>query len=562
MTNSTSPLLNLTERELLNEWNNTHVDYPLDRCFAQLFEERVAAHPDAIAVIFENQQLTYQQLNTRANRWARHLVDLGVKAETIVAVMGDRSIDFLTVMLAVFKAGGAYLPLNPEHPAERTQQVLAQSQVPLLLAQSNLAVMLAPVLAQLETKPQLSYFADIDLLAYSSENLEIRSNPDNLAYVIYTSGSTGTPKGAMLEQRGMVNHLYAKVTDLNLSANDIVAQTASQTFDISIWQFLVALLVGGKVEIIPTELATDPTQILAHVESQGISILEIVPSLLRALLQQIETSGKPYLKLAKLRWLLLTGEPLPPQLARGWLAFYPAIPILNAYGPTECSDDVTHYAVHQPPTAEVINLPIGRAVSNTQLYVLDDRLEILPLGVAGELYVGGAGVGRGYLHNPTLTAKAFIEHTFDNGESMRLYKTGDKARYLPDGNIEFLGRIDYQVKIRGNRIELGEIETVLSQHPQVREAVVIAREDRPGDMYLAAYLVVSPLPTPNNDRDLQDERIDRISPSAHSQLPTPNSQLPTPNSQLPKRLPQTKTTCLYGAGSVCVSGVDAADTEW
>jgi non-ribosomal peptide synthetase component F len=194
MTNLILPLLNSSERELLDEWNNTHVDYPLDRCFAQLFEQQVAAHPDSIAVVFNDRQLTYQQLNARANRWARHLVELGVQAETIVALMGDRSIDFLTAMLAVFKAGGAYLPLNPDHPTERTQQVLAQSQVPLLLAQSSLSVVLSPVLAQLETKPQLSYFADIDLLAYNSENLDIRSNPDNLAYVIYTSGSTGTLK--------------------------------------------------------------------------------------------------------------------------------------------------------------------------------------------------------------------------------------------------------------------------------------------------------------------------------------------------------------------------------
>jgi surfactin family lipopeptide synthetase A len=514
----------LQQQQLLTEWNQTQADYPLDRCFAQLFEQQVAAHPDAVAVACATQQLTYRELNARANRWARHLVDLGVGAETIVAVMGDRHIDFLTAILAVFKAGGAYLPLNPEHPAARTHQVLAQSQVSLILAQSSLSVPLSLGCAQLATKPQLAYFTDIDLLAASSENLATRSTPDNLAYVIYTSGSTGTPKGAMLEQRGMVNHLYAKITDLKLSANDIVAQTASQAFDISIWQFLVALLIGGKVEILSTELATDPTQLLMYVQRQGISILEIVPSLLRALLQHIEVGGQPYQKLAQLRWLLLTGEPLPPQLVRGWLAFYPSVPILNAYGPTECSDDVTHYPVYQPPGAEVVNLPIGRAVANTQLYVLDDRLQIQPIGSAGELYVGGVGVGRGYLHNPILTATTFIEHAFDRGESLRLYKTGDKARYLPDGNLEFLGRIDYQVKIRGNRIELGEIETLLNQHPQVREAVVIAREDRPGDRYLAAYLVVSTPLNRTTDADASD---------SNKQLPTPNSQLPTPNSQLP-----------------------------
>jgi surfactin family lipopeptide synthetase A len=491
MKNLTLPSLDNADRQLLNEWNNTQADYPLTACFPQLFEQQVARTPNAVAVICNQHQLTYHQLNARANRWARHLVELGVGLEKIVALMGDRNIDFLTAMLAIFKAGGAYLPLNPAHPAARNQQVLAQSQVTLVLAPQNCQGMLAPIVAQLESQPQLLDLEDLDRVEYDSDNLVARCCPDNLAYVIYTSGSTGTPKGAMLEQRGMVNHLYAKITDLNLQADDLVAQTASQTFDISIWQFLVALLVGGKVEIIHTELATDPTQLLAYIQARQISILEIVPSLLRGLLQQIEVGGIEH-QLSKLRWLLLTGEPLPPQLARGWLAHYPAIPLLNAYGPTECSDDVTHYAIEHPPAPEIVNLPIGKAVGNTQLYILDSQLQILPIGVAGELYVGGAGVGRGYLNNSQLTAKAFIDNPFNPKDSPRLYKTGDKARYLPDGNIEFLGRIDYQVKIRGNRIELGEIELVLSQHPQVREVVVIAREDRPGDLYLAAYLVVAP----------------------------------------------------------------------
>ncbi|WP_295622027.1 amino acid adenylation domain-containing protein, partial [Chamaesiphon sp. GL140_3_metabinner_50] len=491
MKESTLSSLGNTDRQLLNEWNNTQADYPLTECFPQLFEQQVARTPNAVAVISNQHQLTYHQLNVRANRWARHLVEVGVGAEQIVGLMGDRNIDFLTAMLAIFKAGGAYLPLNPAHPAARNQQVLAQSQVTLVLASQNCRGMLAPLVSQLASQPQLLDLEDLDRLEYSSDNLVARCCPDNLAYVIYTSGSTGTPKGAMLEQRGMVNHLYAKITDLNLQADDIVAQTASQTFDISIWQFLVALLVGGKVEIIDSELATDPTQLLGYIQARQISILEIVPSLLRAMLQQIEVGGIEH-QLPNLRWLLLTGEPLPPQLARGWLAHYPAIPLLNAYGPTECSDDVTHYPIEHPPAPEIVNLPIGKAVGNTQLYILDSQLQILPIGVAGELYVGGAGVGRGYLNNPQLTAKAFIENPFNPKDSPRLYKTGDKARYLPDGNIEFLGRIDYQVKIRGNRIELGEIELVLSQHPQVREVVLIAREDRPGDLYLAAYLVINP----------------------------------------------------------------------
>jgi amino acid adenylation domain-containing protein len=524
-----SLLSEIEQQQLLIDWNDTNVEHPLEQCFPQLFEQQVAATPDAIAVVFKNQQLTYQQLNDRANRWAKYLVELGIEAETIVALIGDRDIDFLTAILAVFKAGGAYLPLNPEHPPERTQQVLLQGKVPFVLAQQQYLSLVVSVVGQLETKPQLSYIEDLDRLDYSTANLPIRCTPDNLAYVIYTSGSTGTPKGAMLEQRGMVNHLYAKVTDLKLGANDIVAQTAAQTFDISIWQFLVALLVGGKVEIVPTEIATDPTQLFALVQSQQISILEIVPSLLRMMLQQIEDGATPA-TLANLRWLLLTGEALPPQLCRQWFEHYPSIPMLNAYGPTECSDDVTHYPIECSPAPEILNLPIGRPVANTQLYILDNQLQPVPIGVAGELYVGGAGVGRGYLNAPELTQQAFIPNPFNPALSPRLYKTGDKARYLPDGNIEFLGRIDFQVKIRGFRIELGEIEAVLSQFPQVREVTVVAREEQAGNQYLAAYIVTSsPIETSNLRDFLKQKLPDYMVPGAFvflDRIPlTPNGKV-------------------------------------
>jgi amino acid adenylation domain-containing protein len=484
-------LLSASEsQQLLFDWNDTTVEFPLDKCFSQLFEQQVATTPNTVAVVFKNQQLTYQQLNDRANRWAKYLVERGVAAETIVAVMGDRNIDFLTAILAVFKAGGAYLPINPEHPPARIQQVLLQGKVPFVLAQSQFGSIVTPIVAQLDSPCQLLDIKDVDRLDYSPENLPVCCTPANLAYVIYTSGSTGTPKGAMLEQRGMINHLYAKITDLNLGAHDVVAQTAAQTFDISIWQFLVALLVGGKVEIIPTEIATDPDRLIALVQPQQISILEIVPSLLRMMLQQIEAGATPA-KLACLRWLLLTGEALPPQLCRQWFEHYPTIPMLNAYGPTECSDDVTHYSIDSAPAAEIVNLPIGRPIANTQLYILDRQLQPVPIGVAGELYVGGAGVGRGYLNEPALTQQAFVPNPFDRSAVDRLYKTGDKARYLHDGQIEFLGRIDFQVKIRGFRIELGEIEAVLDRYPQVREVTVMAREEQAGNQYLAAYIVAS-----------------------------------------------------------------------
>jgi amino acid adenylation domain-containing protein len=481
------PLLNQIDRnQLLVDWNQTQTDDPLDLCFHQLFEAQVTRNPDEIAVVCADRHLTYQQLNDRANRWARGLVERGVAAETLVALMLDRNIDFLTAILAVFKAGGAYLPLNPHHPAERMRQVLSQSQASIVLSASQY-----PSLAV--ESSQVLPIEELDRLDYTSENLPSRCTPANLAYVIYTSGSTGKPKGAMLEQRGMLNHLYAKVQALELTSADVVAQTASQTFDISIWQFLVALLVGGRVEIVTQEIAADPAQLLSFVDRHQISILEIVPSLLRMMLPNLTLGDR---QLNSLRWLLLTGETLPPELCRQWFAVYPQIPMMNAYGPTECSDDVTHYPLYQPPAADILNLPIGRPVANTQLYILDSLLQPVPIGVAGELYVGGVGVGRGYLNNPELTQLSFIPNPFAQG---RMYKTGDKARYLSDGNIEFLGRLDDQVKVRGFRIELGEIEAVLTRHPLVDTAVAIVREDTPNNQHLVAYVVPGTHPCPSQE---------------------------------------------------------------
>ncbi|MCP6762150.1 MAG: amino acid adenylation domain-containing protein [Fischerella sp. CENA71] len=544
------PMLSAAERhQLLVEWNDTHTEYPLEQCFPQLFEQQVARTPEAVAVVFVDaqsaasprvkQQLTYHELNARANRWARYLVDQGVGAETIVALLCDRNIDFLTAMLAVFKAGGAYLPLNPNHPSERIHQVLEQSQVSFVLLTNQLEPIVSQALSKLECTPQVLLLEELANLEGSNENLPVRCQPDNLAYLIYTSGSTGKPKGAMLEHRGMLNHLYAKVTDLQLSEVDVVAQTAPQSFDISVWQFLAVLLVGGRVEIIPNEMVA-PAQLLTLVETQQISILEIVPSLLRMMLQHVELSGVTQPQMFNLRWLLLTGETLPPQLCRQWFEYYPAIPMMNAYGPTECSDDVTHYPIYQSPAPDALNLPIGRPVANTQLYILDNQQQPVPIGVAGELYVGGVGVGRGYLHNWQQTQLNFVENPFIKGS--RLYKTGDKARFLPDGNVEFLGRIDYQVKIRGFRIELGEIEAVLSQHPHVQEAVVISREDQPGIQHLVAYVVANKAMSSANElrNFLKDKLPDYMVPSVVvilEKMPlTPNDKvdrcaLPAPDIQ-------------------------------
>ncbi len=289
--------------------------------------------------------------------------------------------------------------------------------------------------------------------------LPVRPLPDNLAYVIFTSGSTGVPKGAMLTHRGLLNHLRARIASLDLTGKDVVAQTAPQIFDISIWQSLAALLVGGRVQIVRTEVVRDPVSLLEEADRERITVLEVVPSLLGAMLHAVDS----YPRLEALRWLIATGEALPPDLARGWHAIYPHIPLVDAYGPTECTDRVSQHLKRTPPGPSAVVTPIGRPLANIRLHVLDAALRPLPIGAAGELFIGGTGVGRGYLGDPARTAEAFVPDPFEAGA--RLYRTGDLARLLPDGVLEFLGRRDHQVKIRGFRIEVGEVTAVVAEHP-------------------------------------------------------------------------------------------------
>ncbi|HEX8475509.1 MAG TPA: amino acid adenylation domain-containing protein [Pyrinomonadaceae bacterium] len=492
-----SDLTLLTEPErqqLLDEWNDSRKDYPQDVCFHSLFEAQAERTPDAIAAVCGTERLTYRELNERANGLAWQLAARGVGADVVVGLLAERSLDFITAALAIFKAGGAYLPLDPLYPAPRILQVVERSGVDLVLSASEFAEVAAVASRGITSRRPPEVWALEEMLGRESkkENLPARAEVNNLAYVIYTSGSTGMPKGAMIVHRGMLNHLFAKTTELNLTDADHVAQTASQCFDISVWQFFAAALVGGTVHIIKDEIAHDPSRLLQEIERQKISILETVPTLLRMMTDEADTRGKHRQDLSSLRWMIPTGEALQPELCRRWFNAYPDIPLLNAYGPTECSDDVSHAVITEPPATDTARMPIGRPVMNMKLYVLDTRLEPVPVSVAGELYIGGVGVGRGYLNDAARTAEVFVPNPFAREAGERLYKSGDLVRYLASGEIEFLGRVDYQVKVRGQRIELEEIETVLLEHPSVQDVVVMVREDAPGDVRLVAYVKNDP----------------------------------------------------------------------
>jgi amino acid adenylation domain-containing protein len=506
---SVLPLLTQEERhQLLFEWNNTKKEYSFQHCVHELIEAQAERTPNAIAVICEDEQLTYDQLNRRANKLARLLVEECVGSDVIVAMLAERGIEFLIALLAILKAGGIYLPLDPEHPANRLYQVINQSGCSSVITMGKFEPVLSQAIDQipLEKQPQVLQLETLLTLEQSEENLPPRCSIQDAAYVMYTSGSTGMPKGAMIEHLGMLNHIYAKISDTQLSAVDIVAQNGPQCFDISVWQYLAALVVGGRVLIFKDDIAHDPASLLREVEQRAVTVLQLVPSMLREIVYQAASLGDSRPTLYALKWMVPTGDALTADLTRQWLALYQHIPLLNTYGATECSDDTCHYAIYEPPPSEyrLSIMPIGRPIPNTQTYVLDQTLSPKPVGVVGELYLGGICVGCGYLNDEQRTAQSFIPDPFSAEPDARLYKTGDLARYLADGSLEFLGRIDHQIKIHGHRIELGEIEMVLKRHPSVMDLVVVARKGSTGDQRLVAYVVLHKEPIATTINDLQN----------------------------------------------------------
>jgi len=442
-----------------------------------LFEMQAERTPDHVALVFKQQTLTYAEFNRRANQLAHHLRGMGVGPEVLVAVCMERSLELVVALYAVVKAGGAYVPIDPDYPQERVAFMLEDAGAPVLLTQAGL-------LGRLPGHKGRVVCLDADWERIAREDM---ANPDsataadNLAYVIYTSGSTGKPKGAMNTHRGICNRLLWMQDQYGLREADKVLQKTPFSFDVSVWEFFWPLLTGAQLVVAEPGGHRDAAYLVNLIREQGITVLHFVPSMLRVFLEEPGVE-----KCESLRHVMCSGEALPYDLQEEFFRLLPS-QLHNLYGPTEAAVDVTHWTCRRGDDRKVV--PIGRPVANTQIYILDRHLQPVPMGVAGELHIGGVQVGRGYHKRPELTAEKFIPDPFSGDPKARLYKTGDLSRWLADGAIEYLGRMDFQVKIRGFRVELGEIETTLRSHPGVREAVVLAREDIPGDPRVVAYIV-------------------------------------------------------------------------
>jgi len=458
----------------LLEWNRTEVDYPRESTIAELFMQQVAKTPDAVALVAQDRQLTYRQLDAHSNRLARQLQGIGVKPDTLVGVAMGRSETLVVSLLAILKAGGAYVPLDPTHPQDRLSLIIEDSGVSILLTTSNWQPRLSWHLSQL-TVLNIDESLDVQNPAINaSDPVATGVVSSNLAYVIYTSGSTGKPKGVMLENRNVVNFFTAMDLAIGCDPGVWLAVT-SVSFDISVLELLWTLTRGFKVVVHGDE---GTATIADEIARNGVTHLQMTPSLARML----TLDARAFAALGSLKQILLGGEAVPASLIQHLRQVFNG-EIHNMYGPTETTIWSTTHLVHEPGST----VSIGRPIANTQIYMLDAELKPVPVGDIGELFIGGDGVARGYWNRPDLTAERFL--TLPALSHQRIYRTGDLARFLPDGNIEFLGRVDYQVKLRGHRIEPGEIEAVLEQCPEVTQAVVVVREDREGDKRLVAYLV-------------------------------------------------------------------------
>lgn len=450
-----------------------------DRRFHELFEQRVRHEPDAVAVVFGDGEWTYAELNARANRLGRALLARGLTAETVVAVVTERNPDWMSAVLAIFKAGGVYLPIEPHFPADRIATTLSRAGCDLVVTEAGSRSMLDEALATLPDVRTLPV-EDVDGEGHADDDLGVAVAADQLAYIYFTSGSTGAPKGAMCEHAGMLNHLYAKIDDLEIGDGQTVAQVAPQCFDISLWQLVSALLVGGRTLLIDQETILEPRRFLDTVVERRVGVLQVVPSYLEVLLTYLEQHPRD---LPDLHCVSVTGEAVTLELVQRWFAAEPEIKLANAYGLTETSDDTNHEVMTRAPDRG--GVPLGRAINNTHVYVVDEHLAPVPLGAPGEIVFSGVCVGRGYINDPDRTRLAYVHDPHREGE--RLYRSGDYGRWRPDGKLEFLGRRDAQVKIRGFRIEIGEIENAMLHVPAIRQSSVVITDQGERTAQLVAF---------------------------------------------------------------------------
>ena len=488
-------LLSETEQvTLLRDWNATDAVYPKAKCLHQLIEDQGDRTPEKVAVVFGQEQISYKELNERSNQIAHFLCDVGVGPDTFVGICTERSSEMLIGVLGILKAGGAYLPLDPDYPAERLSHMLEDSGAPVVLTQSSLKQML-PVRENVKT---ICLDDDKKAIAqYSSATPTVENRPENLSYIIYTSGSTGKPKGVQVPHRAVVNFLNSMSREPGFTENDVLLAVTTLSFDIHVLEIFLPLIVGARVVIASREMSSDGDLLLKALNESQATVMQATPSTWRLLLAA-GWEGSPNLK------ILCGGEAFPRDLPKKLLPR--AGSVWNMYGPTETTVWSSCYRITDGDTP----ILIGRPIDNTQVYILDRHMQPVPIGVTGELYIGGDGVTQGYLHRPELTKKQFVPDPFRSDHGARFYKTGDLTRFRPDGHLEWLSRMDTQVKVRGFRIELGEIESVLSAHPSVDKCAAAVREDQPGDVRLVGYIVV---------KDGEEARASDLRSHLRSQLP-------------------------------------------
>ncbi|HKR10891.1 MAG TPA: amino acid adenylation domain-containing protein, partial [Pyrinomonadaceae bacterium] len=516
-------LLTPAERELvIGDWNRTVKDYGPQLSLHRSFEIQAERTPNAVALVFENERLTYAELNRLANQLAHHLLARGVKTESRVGVMLERSMEMVISLYAIVKAGAAYVPMDPEYPQERLAFMLADSAVDVLLTETRLQEGLVLPCAAICLDSEWENIAGC-----SGENPGIALTGDNLAYMIYTSGSTGKPKGAMNSHAAIFNRLSWMQEAYRLTPADRVLQKTPFSFDVSVWEFFWPLMTGARLVVARPGGHRDSAYLAELIRRERITTLHFVPPMLQVFLAEDDIEA-----CASLRRVICSGEALSRELQDRFFARLPRVELHNLYGPTEAAVDVTWWACD--PAANQTSVPIGKPIANTQIYLLDQYLHPVPAGVPGELYIGGVQLARGYHHRPSLTAEKFVPDPFSDVPGARLYRTGDLARHLADGSIEYLGRLDFQVKIRGFRIELGEIEAALMSHPAIREAVVIAREDGQ-DKRLVAYLLPENERVPGNSElreALKEQLPDYMAPA---QFVTVDAWPLSPNGKVDRR---------------------------